>query len=257
MLTIKNLKAKVETDEGGKDILKGLNLQVNAGEVHAIMGPNGSGKSTLASVITGREGYEVQSGEVLFEGKNLLELSPEDRAREGIFLAFQYPVEIPGVSNTNFLKTAVNEIRKSKGQEPMSSVDFLKMIKEKAKLVNIEPEMLSRYVNVGFSGGEKKRNEIFQLAMLNPKLSILDETDSGLDIDALRTVAEGVNKLRSKDNAFVVITHYQRLLDYIVPDFVHVMHDGKIVKSGGKDLALHLEEHGYDWITDLKEEAAV
>ncbi len=257
MLEIKNLKAKVETDEGGKDILKGLNLQVNAGEVHAIMGPNGSGKSTLASVITGREGYEVQSGEVLFEGKNLLELSPEDRAREGIFLAFQYPVEIPGVSNTNFLKTAVNEIRKSKGQEPMSSVDFLKMIKEKAKLVNIEPEMLSRYVNVGFSGGEKKRNEIFQLAMLNPKLSILDETDSGLDIDALRTVAEGVNKLRSKDNAFVVITHYQRLLDYIVPDFVHVMHDGKIVKSGGKDLALHLEEHGYDWITDLKEEAAV
>lgn len=257
MLEIKNLKAKVETDEGGKDILKGLNLQVNAGEVHAIMGPNGSGKSTLASVITGREGYEVQSGEVLFEGKDLLELSPEDRAREGIFLAFQYPVEIPGVSNTNFLKTAVNEIRKSKGQEPMSSVDFLKMIKEKAKLVNIEPEMLSRYVNVGFSGGEKKRNEIFQLAMLNPKLSILDETDSGLDIDALRTVAEGVNKLRSKDNAFVVITHYQRLLDYIVPDFVHVMHDGKIVKSGGKDLALHLEEHGYDWITDIKEEAAV
>ena len=257
MLTIKNLKAKVETDEGGKDILKGLNLQVNAGEVHAIMGPNGSGKSTLASVITGREGYEVQSGEVIFEGKDLLELSPEDRAREGIFLAFQYPVEIPGVSNTNFLKTAVNEIRKSKGQEPMSSVEFLKMIKEKAKLVNIEPEMLSRYVNVGFSGGEKKRNEIFQLAMLNPKLSILDETDSGLDIDALRTVAEGVNKLRSKDNAFVVITHYQRLLDYIIPDFVHVMHDGKIVKSGGKDLALHLEEHGYDWITDMKEEAAV
>ncbi|HMS33960.1 MAG TPA: Fe-S cluster assembly ATPase SufC [Ignavibacteria bacterium] len=257
MLEIKNLKAKVETDEGGKDILKGLNLKVNAGEVHAIMGPNGSGKSTLASVITGREGYEVQSGEVLFEGKDLLELSPEDRAREGIFLAFQYPVEIPGVSNTNFLKTAVNEIRKSKGQEPMSSVDFLKMIKEKAKLVDIEPEMLSRYVNVGFSGGEKKRNEIFQLAMLNPKLSILDETDSGLDIDALRTVAEGVNKLRSKDNAFVVITHYQRLLDYIVPDFVHVMHDGKIVKSGGKDLALHLEEHGYDWITDMKEEAAV
>ena len=257
MLTIKNLTAKVETDEGGKDILKGLNLQVNAGEVHAIMGPNGSGKSTLASVITGREGYEVQSGEVIFEGKDLLELSPEDRAREGIFLAFQYPVEIPGVSNTNFLKTAVNEIRKSKGQEPMSSVEFLKMIKEKAKLVNIEPEMLSRYVNVGFSGGEKKRNEIFQLAMLNPRLSILDETDSGLDIDALRTVAEGVNKLRSKDNAFVVITHYQRLLDYIIPDFVHVMHDGKIVKSGGKDLALHLEEHGYDWITDMKEEAAV
>lgn len=257
MLTIKNLKAKVETDEGGKEILKGLNLQVNAGEVHAIMGPNGSGKSTLASVITGREGYEVQSGEVLFEGKDLLELSPEDRARQGIFLAFQYPVEIPGVSNTNFLKTAVNEIRKSKGEEPMSSVEFLKMIKEKAKLVDIEPEMLSRYVNVGFSGGEKKRNEIFQLAMLNPRLSILDETDSGLDIDALRTVADGVNKLRSKENAFIVITHYQRLLDYIVPDFVHVMFDGRIVKSGGKELALHLEEHGYDWINDMKEEAAV
>lgn len=250
MLTIKNLKAKVETDEGGKDILKGLNLQVNAGEVHAIMGPNGSGKSTLASVITGREGYEVQGGEILFEGKDLLELSPEDRAREGIFLAFQYPVEIPGVSNTNFLKTAVNEIRKSRGEAPMSSVDFLKMIKEKAKLVDIEPEMLSRYVNVGFSGGEKKRNEIFQLAMLNPKLSILDETDSGLDIDALRIVANGVNKLKSKDNAFIVITHYQRLLDYIIPDFVHVMYEGKIVKSGDKSLALHLEEHGYDWITE-------
>lgn len=254
MLTIKNLKAKVITDEGGKEILKGLDLEVNAGEVHAIMGPNGSGKSTLASVITGREGYEVEEGEVIYEGKNILELAPEERAREGIFLAFQYPVEIPGVSNTNFLKTAINDIRKSKGQEPMSSVDFLKMIKEKAKLVEIEPEMLSRYVNVGFSGGEKKRNEIFQLAMLNPKLSILDETDSGLDIDALRIVAAGVNKLRSKDNAFIVITHYQRLLDYIVPDFVHVMYDGKIVKSGDKSLALHLEEHGYDWVTNGKEE---
>ncbi|MBK6771686.1 MAG: Fe-S cluster assembly ATPase SufC [Ignavibacteria bacterium] len=257
MLTIKNLKAKVETDEGGKEILKGLNLQVNAGEVHAIMGPNGSGKSTLASVLTGREGYDVTEGEVLFEGKDLLEISPEDRARQGIFLAFQYPVEIPGVSNTNFLKTAINEIRKSKGEEPMSSVEFLKLIKEKAKLVGLDPQMISRYVNVGFSGGEKKRNEIFQLAMLNPKLSILDETDSGLDIDALRAVAEGVNKLKTNDNAFIVITHYQRLLDYIVPDFVHVMYQGKIVKSGGKELALHLEEHGYDWITDEKEEAAV
>lgn len=250
MLTIKNLKAKVETDEGGREILKGLNLQVNAGEVHAIMGPNGSGKSTLASVITGREGYEVEEGEVIFEGKNLLELSPEERAREGIFLAFQYPIEIPGVSNTNFLKTAVNEIRKSKGEEPMSSVDFLKMIKEKAKLVEIESDMLSRYVNVGFSGGEKKRNEIFQLAMLNPKLSILDETDSGLDIDALRIVAGGVNKLKTKENAFIVITHYQRLLDYIIPDFVHVMYDGRIVKSGGKELAFQLEEQGYDWVEE-------
>ena len=257
MLEIKNLKAKVETDEGGKEILKGVNLQVNPGEVHAIMGPNGSGKSTLASVVTGREGYEVQSGEVLFEGKDLLELSPEDRARAGIFLAFQYPVEIPGVSNTNFLKTAVNEIRKSRGEEPMSSVEFLRMIKEKAKLVEIEPEMLSRYVNVGFSGGEKKRNEIFQLAMLNPKLSILDETDSGLDIDALRIVANGVNKLKTNENAFIVITHYQRLLDYIVPDFVHVMYEGRIVKSGGTELALKLEELGYDWITDMKEEVQI
>lgn len=257
MLTIKNLKAKVETDEGGKEILKGLNLQVNAGEIHAIMGPNGSGKSTLASVLTGREGYDVTEGEVLFEEKDLLEISPEDRARQGIFLAFQYPVEIPGVSNTNFLKTAINEIRKSKGEDPMSSVEFLKLIKEKAKLVGLDPQMISRYVNVGFSGGEKKRNEIFQLAMLDPKLSILDETDSGLDIDALRAVAEGVNKLKTNDNAFIVITHYQRLLDYIVPDFVHVMYQGKIVKSGGKELALHLEEHGYDWITDEKEEAAV
>lgn len=254
MLSVKNLKVKIEAEEGEKEILKGLNLKVNAGEVHAIMGPNGSGKSTLASVIAGREGYDVTEGDILFEGKNILDLAPEDRAREGIFLAFQYPVEIPGVSNTNFLKTAVNEIRKSKGEEPMSSVDFLKMIKEKAKLVDIEPEMLSRYVNVGFSGGEKKRNEIFQLAMLNPKLSILDETDSGLDIDALRTVANGVNKLKSKENAFIIITHYQRLLDYIVPDFVHVMYDGRIVKSGDKSLALHLEKHGYDWIEEMKEE---
>ena len=257
MLTIKNLKAKIETEEGEKQILKGIDLKVNAGEIHAIMGPNGSGKSTLASVLTGREGYDVNEGEVLFEGKDLLEFSPEDRARMGIFLAFQYPIEIPGVSNTNFLKTAINEIRKSKGEEPMSSVEFLKLIKEKAKLVGLDPQMISRYVNVGFSGGEKKRNEIFQLAMLDPKLSILDETDSGLDIDALRAVAEGVNKLKTNDNAFIVITHYQRLLDYIVPDFVHVMYQGKIVKSGGKELALQLEDQGYDWITDPKEEAAV
>lgn len=257
MLDIKNLKAKIETEEGEKQILKGINLNVKAGEVHAIMGPNGSGKSTLASVLTGREGYDVTEGEVLFEGKDLLEFSPEDRARLGIFLAFQYPIEIPGVSNTNFLKTAINEIRKSKGEEPMSSVDFLKMIKEKAKLVGLDPQMISRYVNVGFSGGEKKRNEIFQLAMLDPKLSILDETDSGLDIDALRAVAEGVNKLKTNDNAFIVITHYQRLLDYIIPDYVHVMYNGRIVKSGGKELALQLEEQGYDWITDPKEETTV
>ena len=257
MLDIKNLKAKIETEEGEKQILKGINLNVKAGEVHAIMGPNGSGKSTLASVLTGREGYDVTEGEVLFEGKDLLEFSPEDRARLGIFLAFQYPIEIPGVSNTNFLKTAINEIRKSKGEDPMSSVDFLKMIKEKAKLVGLDPQMISRYVNVGFSGGEKKRNEIFQLAMLDPKLSILDETDSGLDIDALRAVAEGVNKLKTNDNAFIVITHYQRLLDYIIPDYVHVMYNGRIVKSGGKELALQLEEQGYDWITDPKEETTV
>ena len=255
MITIKDLRATVETEEGKKEILKGINLQINAGEVHAIMGPNGSGKSTLASVLTGREGYEVTGGSVEFEGTDLLELEPEERAQHGIFLAFQYPVEIPGVSNTNFLKTAINEIRKSKGMEPMSSVDFLKMMKEKAKLVGLDSSMTSRYVNVGFSGGEKKRNEIFQLAMLNPKFSILDETDSGLDIDALKAVAEGVNKLKTNDNAFLVITHYQRLLNFIVPDFVHVMFDGRIVKSGGKELALHLEENGYDWISDMKEAA--
>ena len=257
MITIKNLRASVDTEEGKREILKGLNLSINAGEVHAIMGPNGSGKSTLASVLTGREGYEVTEGSVEFEGIDLLELEPDERAQAGIFLAFQYPVEIPGVSNTNFLKTAVNEIRKAKGIEPMSSVEFLKLIKEKAQLVGLDTGMTSRYVNVGFSGGEKKRNEIFQLAMLDPKFSILDETDSGLDIDALKAVAHGVNKLRRSDNAFLVITHYQRLLNYIVPDFVHVMYDGRIVKSGGKELAIHLEENGYDWINEMKEGAAV
>lgn len=255
MISIKDLRATVETEEGQKEILKGLTLDINAGEVHAIMGPNGSGKSTLASVLTGREGYEVTGGSVEFEGQDLLDLAPEERAQHGIFLAFQYPVEIPGVSNTNFLKTAINEIRKSKGMEPMSSVEFLKLMKEKANLVGLDPGMTSRYVNVGFSGGEKKRNEIFQLAMLDPKFSILDETDSGLDIDALKAVAHGVNKLKRSDNAFLVITHYQRLLNYIVPDFVHVMYDGRIVKSGGKELALHLEENGYDWISEAKQGA--
>ena len=252
MLTIKNLHARVEE----KEILKGINLQVNAGEIHAIMGPNGSGKSTLAAVLAGREGYEVTEGEVTFEGKDLLDMNPEVRAREGIFLAFQYPVEIPGVSVVNFMKTAINEIRKHRGEEPMKAPDFLKLMKEKAALVEIEPKMLSRYLNTGFSGGEKKRNEIFQLAMMDPKLSILDETDSGLDIDALKIVAEGVNKIRSEKNAFVVITHYQRLLNYIVPDHVHVIYDGKIVKSGGKDLALKLEEQGYDWIKKDEEVTA-
>jgi len=246
MLSVKNLKASIE----GKQILKGINLEVNAGELHAIMGPNGSGKSTLASVLAGREGYEVTGGEVTYEGKNLLDKSPEDRARAGIFLAFQYPIEIPGVSTTNFMKTSLNEIRKYKGLEPLKAVEFLKLLKSKAALVELEAGMTSRYVNVGFSGGEKKRNEIFQMAMLEPKLGILDETDSGLDIDALRVVADGVNKLRSKDNAFVVITHYQRLLEYIVPDFVHVLSEGKIVKSGGKELALQLEELGYDWLKE-------
>ncbi len=247
MLTIRNLKANVE----GKEILKGINLEVKAGEVHAIMGPNGSGKSTLASVLTGKDGYEVTDGEVIYEGKNLLDFSPEDRAREGIFLAFQYPVEIPGVSTTNFMKTAINEVRKYRGQEPLSSVEFLKLLKAKAKLVELDTSMTSRYVNVGFSGGEKKRNEIFQLAMMEPKLSILDETDSGLDIDALRIVSDGVNKVKNSNNAFIVITHYQRLLNYIVPDYVHVLSDGKIATSGGKELALKLEELGYDWVTSM------
>ncbi|MBX7095378.1 MAG: Fe-S cluster assembly ATPase SufC [Flavobacteriales bacterium] len=244
MITIKNLHANVE----GKEILRGINLEINAGEVHAIMGPNGSGKSTLASVLAGREEYEVTEGSVIFNQKELLELSPEDRAREGLFLAFQYPVEIPGVSNVNFLKTAVNEIRAYKGQEPVSAKEFLQMVKERSALVELDSKLASRSVNEGFSGGEKKRNEIFQMAMLEPKLAILDETDSGLDIDALRIVANGVNKLKSKENATLVITHYQRLLDYIVPDFVHVLYKGKIVKTGGKELALELEEKGYDWI---------
>ena len=246
MLQIKGLKAKIE----GKEILKGLDLEVKKGEVHAIMGPNGSGKSTLASVLAGREGYEVTEGEVIYDGKNLLEIEAEERAREGIFLAFQYPIEIPGVSTTNFMKTSINEIRKHNGLEPMKAQEFMKRLREKAALVELDVEMTKRYVNVGFSGGEKKRNEIFQMAMLEPKLGILDETDSGLDIDALKIVANGVNKLRNKDNAFVVITHYQRLLEYIVPDFVHVLYNGRIVKSGDKNLALHLEEEGYDWIKE-------
>ena len=248
MLIIKNLHASID----GKEILKGINLEIKAGEVHAIMGPNGSGKRTLAAVIAGRPEYEVTEGEVIFNGKNLLELSPEDRAREGIFLAFQYPVEIPGVSNVNFLKTAINEIRAYKGLTPMEAKDFLSMLKEKQKLVELDVKLANRSVNEGFSGGEKKRNEIFQMAMLEPKLAILDETDSGLDIDALRIVSNGVNKLKSKDNATIVITHYQRLLDYIIPDVVHILYNGKIVKSGPKELALELEERGYDFI---KEEA--
>ena len=244
MLEIKNLHASIDDTK----ILKGLNLNVNAGEVHAIMGPNGSGKSTLASVIAGREDYEVTDGKINFSGNELSDLGPDERAREGIFLAFQYPVEIPGVSTTNFMKTAVNQIRESKGEKPLDAVAFLKLMKEKMKLVNIKQELLSRSINEGFSGGEKKRNEIFQMAMLDPKLSILDETDSGLDIDALKIVSNGVNALRNKDNATVVVTHYQRLLDYIVPDYVHVLMDGRIVKSGDKTLALELEEKGYDWI---------
>jgi len=246
MLTIKNIHANID----GKEILKGLNLEIKPGEVHAIMGPNGSGKSTLASVLAGREEYEVTDGEIDFKGENILELSPEDRARKGIFLAFQYPIEIPGVSNANFLKTAVNEIRKSKGLDSLDSKDFLKLMKEKMALVEMDKTMTQRSVNEGFSGGEKKRNEIFQMAMLEPELCILDETDSGLDIDALRIVSNGVNALRNDKRSFVVITHYQRLLDYIVPDFVHVLYKGRIVKSGPKELALELEEKGYDWIKD-------
>jgi Fe-S cluster assembly ATP-binding protein len=244
MITIKNLHASVD----GKEILKGINLEVKAGEVHAIMGPNGSGKSTLSSVLAGRDEYEVTAGEVNFNGKDLLDMPAEDRAREGLFLAFQYPVEIPGVSNINFLKTAIAEIRTYKGLAPMSPKDFLERVKEKQKLVELDGKLTGRSVNEGFSGGEKKRNEIFQMAMLEPKLAILDETDSGLDIDALKTVANGVNTLKTKENAFIVITHYQRLLDYIVPDFVHILYKGRIVKSGGKELALELEAKGYDEI---------
>jgi len=246
MLKIKNLYASVED----KDILNGIDLEVKAGEVHAIMGPNGSGKSTLASVISGKEDYEVTQGEILFEGENINDLAPEERAHKGIFMSFQYPVEIPGVSVTNFMKTAINETRKAKGLDDMPANEMLKMIREKAELLDIDRKFLSRSLNEGFSGGEKKRNEIFQMAMLQPKLAILDETDSGLDIDALRIVANGVNKLKSNDNAVIVITHYQRLLDYIVPDFVHVLHNGKIVKSGSKELAHELEEKGYDWLKE-------
>ncbi|WP_452596627.1 Fe-S cluster assembly ATPase SufC [Pontimicrobium sp. MEBiC01747] len=246
MLKINNLHASVED----KSILKGINLEVKAGEVHAIMGPNGSGKSTLASVIAGKEEYEVEKGEIILEGEDINELAAEERAHKGIFLSFQYPVEIPGVSVTNFMKTSINENRKAKGLEDMPAKDMLKLIREKSELLEIDRKFLSRSLNEGFSGGEKKRNEIFQMAMLEPKLAILDETDSGLDIDALRIVANGVNKLKSKDNAVVVITHYQRLLDYIVPDYVHVLYKGKIVKSGGKELAHELEEKGYDWIKE-------
>ena len=250
MIEIKNLHANIE----GKEILKGLTLTVNAGEVHAIMGPNGAGKSTLASILAGREEYEITAGEVSFEGADLLELSTEERAHLGLFLAFQYPVEIPGVSNVNFLRTAINEIREAKKEKPISAKEFMAMVREKSKIVELDSSLASRSVNEGFSGGEKKRNEIFQMAMLNPKLAVLDETDSGLDIDALRIVAKGVNTLKSAENASIVITHYQRLLDYIVPDFVHVLYDGRIVKTGSKELALELEQKGYDWI---KEETQV
>lgn len=248
MLSIKNLQASINDEP----ILKGINLEIKAGEIHAIMGPNGSGKSTLASVLAGRENYEVTGGEVSFKGKDLLDMAPEDRAREGVFLAFQYPIEIPGVSTTNFLKTAINQVREYRGQDPLDAVSFLKIVKEKMRLVEMDQSLMKRSLNEGFSGGEKKRNEIFQMAMLEPTLSILDETDSGLDIDALRIVANGVNKLKRPDNATIVVTHYQRLLDYIIPDFVHVLYNGRIVKSGTKELALELEEKGYDWI---KEEA--
>jgi len=246
MLSIKDLQAKVEE----KDILKGLNLEIKPGEVHAIMGPNGAGKSTLGNVLSGREGYEVTGGSVEFGGKNLLDLEPEERAREGLFLAFQYPVEIPGVSNLEFLKASVDAVREHRGEEPMNSVEFMKLAREKCKAVNLDQNFLKRGVNEGFSGGEKKRNEIMQMMLLEPSVCILDETDSGLDIDALQVVADGVNSQRSPDRSFIVVTHYQRLLDYIVPDYVHVLADGKIVKSGGKELALELEEKGYSWIDE-------
>jgi Fe-S cluster assembly ATP-binding protein len=244
MLEVKNLHVSIN----GHDILDGVNLKVNAGEVHAIMGPNGSGKSTLAQVLAGRESYDVTRGEIWYDGKNLLEMDPEERAREGLFLAFQYPVEIPGVTNTYFLKAALNAIRKHRGEPELDAIEFLQLVKEKLKLVDIDQSLLNRPVNEGFSGGEKKRNEIFQMAVLNPRLAILDETDSGLDIDALRIVAKGVNQLKDKDKAVVVVTHYQRLLNYIVPDFVHVLVDGRIVRSGDRTLALELEEKGYDWV---------
>jgi Fe-S cluster assembly ATP-binding protein len=250
MLVIKNLHANVN----GKEILSGINLTVNPGEIHAIMGPNGSGKSTLSAVLAGNPVFEVTKGEVFFQGKNLLEMAPEDRAREGVFLSFQYPVEIPGVSMVNFMRTAINEHRKYNNLEPISASDFLKLMREKKEIVDLDTKLTNRSVNEGFSGGEKKRNEIFQMAMLNPKLSILDETDSGLDIDALRIVANGVNKLRNSDNASIVITHYQRLLEYIVPDYVHILYKGRIVKTAGKELALILEEKGYDWIKQEIEE---
>ena len=246
MLQIKDIHAKIDE----KSILNGINLEIKPGEVHAIMGPNGSGKSTLASVITGKEEYEITKGDILFEKESLEDVSPEERAHKGIFMSFQYPIEIPGVTITNFLKTAINETKKARGEKEMSAKDMLKMLREKSNMLEIDGKFLSRSINDGFSGGEKKRNEIFQMAMLEPKLAILDETDSGLDIDALKIVANGVNKLRSKKNAIMVITHYQRLLDYIVPDYVHVLFDGKIVKSGTKDLALELEEKGYDWIKE-------
>ncbi|MCF7808054.1 MAG: Fe-S cluster assembly ATPase SufC [Candidatus Marinimicrobia bacterium] len=246
MLSIKDLQVSVE----GKTILNGLNLEVKAGEIHAIMGPNGSGKSTLAHVLSGKDGYDVDGGSATYKGMDLLDLAPEVRAREGMFLAFQYPIEIPGVNNTSFLKKALNEIRKHRGEDELDAIDFLALIKKQMELVEMKEDLLKRPVNQGFSGGEKKRNEILQMAVLNPELAILDETDSGLDIDALRIVAGGVNKLRSKDNAFVVITHYQRLLDYIIPDHVHVLSEGKIIKSGGKELAFELEERGYDWLLE-------
>ncbi|MDM8161414.1 Fe-S cluster assembly ATPase SufC [Labilibaculum sp. K2S] len=246
MLSIKNLHVSID----GKEILKGINLEIKPGEVHAIMGPNGAGKSTLASVLAGRDLYEVTEGEITFQGKNILDMAPEDRAKEGIFLGFQYPIEIPGVSTVNFMKTAVNEHRKHKGLDPLTASDFLKLMRDKKALVEIDSKLTNRSVNEGFSGGEKKKNEIFQMAMLEPKLAVLDETDSGLDIDALRIVANGVNKLKTADNSTIVITHYQRLLDYIIPDVVHVLFDGRIVKTAGKELALELEEKGYDWIKE-------
>lgn len=248
MIKIIDLYVSVDTSDGEKEILKGINLEVKAGEIHAIMGPNGSGKSTLANVIAGKDGYKINSGIIIYEGKNLLELSPEDRAREGVFLAFQYPVEIPGVNNMVFLRTALNEIRKYKGEKEISSPEFLKFIRDKMKEIGIEQEFLNRAVNQGFSGGEKKKNEIFQLVVLNPKLAVLDETDSGLDIDALKIVANGVNKFHDLQNSVILVTHYQRLLNYITPDFVHILIDGRIEKSEGKELALELEEKGYDWI---------